>query len=174
MQRAVSDSDVIIHLAKLNVLVLIKELYGCAHIPEYVESEIVRYQHDDTGVIEEAIRLGILKVHETSERRAKGLAKRYGIHIGEGHVKELAENLDANIFLSNEKKVRIAAKMEGFPVAGSIGIILRSVTLKYLTVEEAAGLLEKLRGDEFRIHPDIINKAIDSCKRLRSSMKSQL
>lgn len=146
MQLAVSDSDVIIHLAKLNELRL----------------------------IEEAIRLGILTVHETSESKAKGLAKRYGIHIGEGHVKELAEKLDASIFLSNEKKVRIAAKMEGFPVAGSIGIILRSMNLKYLTAEEAAGLLEKLRGDEFRIHPDIINKAMDSCKRLRSSTKSQL
>jgi len=103
MQLAVSDSDVIIHLAKLNELRLIKE----------------------------AIRLGILTVHETSESKAKGLAKRYGIHIGEGHVKELAEKLDASIFLSNEKKVRIAAKMEGFPVAGSIGIILRSMNLKY-------------------------------------------
>jgi hypothetical protein len=29
MQPAVSDSDVIIHLAKLNELPLIKELYGC-------------------------------------------------------------------------------------------------------------------------------------------------
>lgn len=69
MQRAVSDSDVIIHLAKLNELTLIRELYGCAYIPEYVEFEIV-------------------------------------------------------------------------------------------------GLLEKLRGEEFRIHPNIINKAIDSCKML--------
>src|SRR3990170_1137933 len=106
----------------------------------------------DSDVI---IHLGKLKVHETRESRAKGLAKRYGIHIGEGHVKELAEKLNARIFLSNERKVRIAAKMEGFSVAGSIGIILRSVTLKYLTEEEAAGLLEKLGGDEFRIHPDI-------------------
>ncbi|MDP2841438.1 MAG: hypothetical protein Q8O17_04085 [Candidatus Methanoperedens sp.] len=101
MQRAVSDSDVIIHLAKLNELILIKKLYGCAHIPEYVESEIVCYQYDVTGMIEEAIHQGIFKVLETSESRAKELAKRYGIHIGEGHVKELAEKLDAKIFLSN-------------------------------------------------------------------------
>ncbi len=151
MQRAVSDSDIIIHLAKLNELILIKELFGCAHIPEYVESEMVRYQYDETGVIEEAIREGILKVHETNESRAKELAKRYGIHIGEGHVKELAEKLNAGLFLSNEKKVHIAAKIEGFSVTGSIGIILRSATLNYLTADEAAGLLEKLRGDEFSI-----------------------
>lgn len=172
MQQAVSDSDVIIHLAKLNELILIKELYGCAHIPEYVQSEIVRYQYDEAGMIEEAIQQGILNVHETNESRAKERAKRYGIHIGEGHVKELAEKLNAGIFLSNEKKVRVAAKIEGFSVTGSIGVILRSVTLNYLTAEEAVKLLEKLRGDEFRIHPTIINKAIDSCNKLRPSTKS--
>ncbi len=32
MQRVVSDSDVIIHLAKLNKLDLIRELYECAQI----------------------------------------------------------------------------------------------------------------------------------------------
>lgn len=164
MQRTVSDSDVIIHLAKLNELTLIKELYGCAHIPQYLESEILHDQYDEAGMIGEAIRQGILKVHKTGESRAKELAKRYSIHIGEGHVKELAEELNARIFLSNEKKVRIAAKIEGFSVAGSIGIILRSVTLNFLTAEEAIGLFEMLRGDEFRIHPNIINKAIDSCK----------
>ncbi|GFO98224.1 uncharacterized protein ig2599ANME_2447 [groundwater metagenome] len=166
MQLAVSDSDVIIHLAKLNELTLIKELYGCAHIPEYVKSEMVRYQYAEADLIEEAVGQEILKVHETSDRGAKELAKRYGIHIGEGHVKELAEKLNAGIFLSNEKKVRIAAKIEGFTVAGTIGVILRSVTQNLLTVKEAVGLLEKLRGEEFRIHPNILNKAIDSCNKL--------
>ncbi len=163
MQRVVSDSDVIIHLAKLNELTLIRELYGCAHIPAYVESEIVRHRYDEAGMIEEAILHGILKVHKTSENRAKEYAKRYYIHIGEGHVKDLAEGMNAGIFLSNEKKVRNAARIEGFSVAGTIGIILRGVKKNFLTGEEAIRLLEKLRGEEFRIHPDMINKAIDSC-----------
>ncbi|MGB8217365.1 MAG: DUF3368 domain-containing protein [Candidatus Methanoperedens sp.] len=166
MQPAVSDSDVIIHLAKLNELSLIKELYGCANIPEYVRSEMVRYQYKEAELIEEAIYQGILKVHKTGGIRAKELAKRHGIHTGEGHVKELAEKLKAEIFLSNEKKVRIAAKTEGFIVVGTIGVILRCVTQNLLTIKEATGLLEELRGDEFRIHPDIINKAINSCTRL--------
>lgn len=166
MQRAVSDSDVIIHLAKLNELTLIRELYGCAYIPEYVEFEIVRYQYDEANLINEAIHQEILKVHKTSESRAKELAKKYGIHVGEGHVKELAEKMKVKIFLSNEKKVRAAARIEGFTVAGTVGVILRGVTENFLRVEEAVGLLEKLRGEEFRIHPNIISKAIDSCKML--------
>jgi predicted nucleic acid-binding protein len=120
----------------------------------------------EVDLIEEPINQGILKVHKTGDKGAKELAKRYGIHIGEGHVKELAEKLKAGIFLSNEKKVRIAAKTEGFTVVGTIGVILRSVTQNLLTVKEATGLLEKLKEEEFRIHPDIINKAIGSCNRL--------
>jgi predicted nucleic acid-binding protein len=60
----VSDSDVIIHLAKLNELTLISELYGGAYIPEYVESEMVNYQYDEAGLIKDAIQQGILKVHK--------------------------------------------------------------------------------------------------------------
>ncbi len=166
MQPAVSDSDVIIHLAKLNELRLLKELYGCANIPEYVRSEIMHNQYNETDLIEEAIGQETLKVHKTGDKRARELAKRYGIHTGEGHVKELAERLKAEIFLSNEKKVRIAAKIEGFTVVGTIGVILRSVAKNLLTVKEAIGLLEELKGEEFRIHPNIVNKAIDSCNGL--------
>ncbi len=166
MQPAVSDSDVIIHLTKLNELRLIKELYGCANIPEYVRFEIMHYRYDETDLIEVAIDQEVLKVHKTADKRAREIAKRYGIHIGEGHVKELAERLKAGIFLSNEKKVRNAAKTEGFIVVGTIGVILRSVTQNFITVKEATELFEELKGDEFRIHPDIIIKAIDLCNRL--------
>ena len=127
MQRAVSDSDVIIHLAKLNELNLIKELYECAHIPRYVELEMVRCQYDEVGIIEEAVRHGVLKVYETDDSKARSIAERHGIHIGEAHVKVLAEELHAEIFLSNERKVRIVAKSEGFSVVGTIGIVLRGV-----------------------------------------------
>ena len=73
MQRVVSDSDVIIHLAKLNKLDLIRELYECAQI-----------------------------------------------------------------------------------------VILRGMNQGCLTKEEAIKLLNKLKASGFRIHPNIIDSAIDS------------
>ncbi|MBT9160217.1 MAG: hypothetical protein DDT26_01492 [Dehalococcoidia bacterium] len=54
-------------------------------------------------MIEDAIRREILKVYGTDHRRARSIARRYGIHIGEGHVKELAEKLNAEIFLYTSK-----------------------------------------------------------------------
>jgi predicted nucleic acid-binding protein len=166
MQRVVSDSDLIIHLAKLNKLDLIRELYEYAHIPRYVELEMVRYQYDEVGIIEEAVRHGVLKVYETDDSKARSIAGRYGIHIGEAHVKGLAEELHAEIFLSNERKVRIAAKEEGFFVAGTVGVILRGANQGCLTKEEAIRLLNKLKTSGFRIHPNIISSAIDSLEEL--------
>ncbi|MGB3457784.1 MAG: DUF3368 domain-containing protein [Halobacteriota archaeon] len=162
MQRVVSDADVIIQLAKLNELNLIKELYECAHIPRYVELEMVRCQYEEVGIIEEAVRHGVLKVYETDDSKARSIAERHGIHIGEAHVKGLAEELHIKIFLSNERKVRIAAKGEGFFVAGTIGIILRGMNQGCLTKGRAIKLLNKLKAREFRIHPNIIESAIDS------------
>jgi len=161
----VSDADVIIHLAKLNELILIRKLYDCAHIPRYVELEMVRYQHDETRIIEDAVRQEILKVYETDDSRVRSIAERYNIHIGEAHVKVLAEGIRADIFLSNEKKVRIVAKKEGFFVVGTIGVILRGTNQGYLTEEDTFKLLNKLKTSEFRIHPNIIDHAIDSLKK---------
>jgi len=162
MQRVVGDSDVIIHLAKSNKLDLIRELYECAHIPRYVELEMVRYQYDEVGIIEDAVRHGVLKVYETDDSKARSIAGRYGIYIGEAHVKVLAEELYAEIFLSNERKVRIAAKEEGFFVAGTVGVILRGMNQGCLTKEEAIKLLNKLKASKFRIHPNIMDSAINS------------
>ena len=148
MQRVVSDSDVVIHLAKLNKLDLIKELYECAHIPRYVELEMVRSQYDEVSIIEEAVRHGVLKVYKTDDSKARSIAGRYGIHVGEAHVKVLAEELHTEVFLSNERKVRIAAKKEGFFVAGTIGIILRGVSQGCLTKKRSDKIAQEQTKSE--------------------------
>ncbi len=165
MLTVVSDSDVIIHLTRLNEMRLLNILYKTVHIPRYVEYEMVSNQYEEADKITDVIRKGILKVHETDDKRVKDIMEKYNIHIGEGHVKDLAEELNARIFLSNERKVRLAAKEEGFQVVGSIGILLRGVMENILSMKEVLVLLERLKDKEFRIHPNVIDSAIDSLGR---------
>jgi len=164
--RVVSDSDVVIHLAKLNKLSLIREIYGHIFIPKYVEKEIINWQYDEVDVIKSAICEDVLRVRETNEERANMISEKYRIHKGEAHAKELAERLSANTFLSNERKVRIVAKKEGFSVAGTIGLILRGVVKNYITKNEATKLLNRLKTSEFRVHPNIIDHAVNSLKKM--------
>ncbi len=70
------------------------------------------------------------------------------------------------LFLSNERKVRKAAKEEGFTVAGTIGIILKAVKGGLIDNAEAMSLFEKMKAEDFRIHPDILQKAINAIKEL--------
>ncbi|MBI4379152.1 MAG: DUF3368 domain-containing protein [Nitrospinae bacterium] len=131
-------------------------MYTKIVIPEYVKSEILNRDNAD---IQKAIN-SFINVVITSNDQTDKIAKKHGIHIGEAHVKTLGEELKSSLFLSNEKKVRKTAKDEGFKVVGTIGIILRSVKKGIIEKSEAYSILKKMKSQYFRIHPDIIEKAL--------------
>ena len=158
----VSDADVIIHLSKLRKLFLLRLLYSEIAIPEYVKTEISGKVNDD---IKDAL-ASFLRVYPTSAEKAEIIAKRHGIHTGEAHVKTLGEELEAQLFLSNERKVRLAAKEEGFKVAGTIGIILKAAKSGKIERVEARAMLESMKADDFRIRPELIQEALSVLEEL--------
>lgn len=160
--HVVSDADVLIHLSKLEKLSLLQSLYKEVAIPDYVKSEILL--KEDTE-LQKAFN-SFLKVFAISKDKAQDIAKRHNIHDGEAHVKVLGEEIKATLFLSNERKVRKAAKEEGFAVVGTIGIILRAMKDGLIDRAEARSLFEKMKTKDFRIHPDILQKAIDAVKEI--------
>lgn len=157
----VSDADVIIHLLKLEKLPLLQILFNEVFIPAYVEQE-VRFKENSAF----ALAASYIKTQATSQDAAEQIAASHGIHAGEAHVKTLGEEMNANIMLTNERKVRIAAREEGFQAVGTIGVILRAVHVKSLNKAEAQSLLNKMRDTSFRIYPDILQKAQDALKML--------
>jgi len=156
----VSDADVIIHLLKLEKLSLLQLLFNEIFVPVYVEQEI-RFKEDPAFALAAG---SYIKIRVTSQDAAEQLAAAHGIHTGEAHVKALGEELKAKIMLTNERKVRIAAREEGFQAVGTIGVILRAVHVKSLEKAVAQRLLEEMRDASFRIHPDILQKAQDALK----------
>lgn len=166
----VSDADVLIHLAKLDLLHLLEGLYGEVLVPVYVKDELVHSPISaESKRIKKALE-GIIRTCEVRKVDAKELAEAYNIHRGEANVKALAEDVKADLFLSNERKVRAVAKSEGFKVAGTIGIIIKGVEKELLKTSDGRELLKKMKKEEiFRIHPDLINEAIDHVNRKRVS-----
>lgn len=135
----VSDADIIIHLSKLDKLFMLEFLYKEIAISEYVKNELLDKKFKENNNIEEAIKT-FVKVYPVSEQIASQIAKYHKIHIGEVHVKALGEKLKSNYFLSNERKVRNAAKEEGFKVVGTIGVILKA---------NKQGIIKKIRINGF-------------------------
>ncbi len=160
--HVVSDADVIIHLSKLDKLSLLQSLYTEVAIPKHVKSEILI---NETPELQRAFN-SFLRVVETSKDKAEDIVKKHNIHVGEAHVKVLGEELKAKLFLSNERRVRKAAKGERFIVSGTIGIILKAVKVGLITKSEAISLMEKMKAQDFRIHPDILQKAINTIKEM--------
>jgi predicted nucleic acid-binding protein len=148
------------HLSKLEKLSLLLLLYGNVSIPEYVKNEITNKENDD---IRNALS-SYLIVHTTAGEKAEEIARLHSIHVGEAHVKALGETMRPCLFLSNERKVRKAAKEEGFEVAGTIGVILRAAKEDKISLREALLHLEQMKSEEFRIHPDLIDEAIGSLR----------
>jgi predicted nucleic acid-binding protein len=160
--RVVSDADVLIHLSKLGKLSLLQSLYKEVAIPEHVKSEIITKEDPE---LKNAFN-SFIKVFGTSKDKTDDIAKRHHIHVGEAHVKALGEKLNAALFLSNERKVRKAAKEEGFIVSGTVGIILKATKKGLISESEAKSLFEKMKTKDFRIHPDILQKAIEAIKEI--------
>ena len=160
--HVVSDDDILIHLSKLRKLSLLQSLYKEVAIPDYIKFEILVKEDAE---VRKALN-AFLKVFTISEDKAQDIAKRHNIHVGEAHVKVLGDKLKATLFLSNERKVRKAAKEEGFAVVGTIGIILKAMKNGLISRPEATSLLEKLNTQDFRIHPDILKKAIEATKEI--------
>ncbi len=160
--HVVSDADILIHLSKLQKLSLLQSLYKEVAIPDYIKFEILVKEDAE---VRKALN-AFLKVFTISEDKAQDIAKRHNIHVGEAHVKVLGDKLKATLFLSNERKVRKAAKEEGFAVVGTIGIILKATKNGLISRAEATSLLEKLKAQDFRIHPNILQKAIEIIKEI--------
>lgn len=165
---AVSDADVLIHLAKLDRLDLLGRLYGPVLVPGYVKREALPGKFPDEAAIAGAFAKGVLVAVEADSAAARRVAEAHSIDPGEGHVKAMAESRRAALVLTNESRVRQAARAEGFAVAGTLGVLLRAVKEGHLPKAEAAVLLERIAAEErmFRIHPALVRKAAEALKGL--------
>lgn len=68
--------------------------------------------------------------------------------------------------LINESRVREAARSEGLSVTGTLGIILRAYNSHTLSKRKTLAILSEIKRQEgeFRIHPKIVENAMETLK----------
>lgn len=165
MVLAVSDSDVLIHFAKLNQLKLLKNQFSMIFLSEIVYSETVsegiRLQKEDAYTIKKFIESEeIITIRKAELEDVNDLIKKHHIHKGEASIIALAKEKKIEYCLTNEIKVRKVIKAEGLKVIGTLGIILRAYKMKKIDKNESLTLLENIQMNsiEYRIHPKLIEK----------------
>jgi uncharacterized protein len=124
MQKVISNSSVLIHLAKINELGLLKEFYQTITIPETVWKECVvevesRYE---VAIIKDAEWINVEKVKD------QNLVKllRTTLDDGEAEAIALAVETNADLILLDDSDAREKARLYGLKITGIVGILLRA------------------------------------------------
>jgi len=143
----VSNSGPLIHLARIDRLKLIKELFGEVIIPHDVKLEVVDRGKDegmaDAFLIENEIENGWIVVYRMDDNKVKEIAQSAGIDTGEASAILLARNKKCPVLIDDLAARRFATGLE-IQVVGSIGVLIRSAKTHKISKIEALEALDKL------------------------------
>ena len=142
----VSNSGPLIHLAKIDKLILLKGLFGEVIIPLQVKMEVVDAGKEegmaDAFLIEGEIENGWIII-DGNITDFEDIARNVGIDEGGAAAIMLARKMKKPILLDDLAARRFAIGL-GLEVVGSIGVLLKCRKLKIILNREALDCLEKL------------------------------
>lgn len=164
MDSAVSDSDVFIHLAKLGMLDLLQNQFDHVYVSPLVQLEVVdqgiETSKSDAKLLQEFFQTRTIEICQVRKSAIRNMAIKHQIHLGEASILAVGKEIGVPFCLSNEIRVRRAARTEGFKVVGTLGILLRGNTNGQISDEQIDVLLQEIQDhpETFRIHPKVIQK----------------
>lgn len=156
MQKVVSNTSTLIHLAKIGKLELLKDYFNEISIPEAVFRECV-VEGKDREEIEQIKSAGWLKVSNVNDKKLVKLLQ-YSIDNGESEAIALALEIDADLILIDDADAREKARLYGIRITGTIGILLRAKLEG--KIDSLGEYLKRLRKTGFWIGDDLEKKIL--------------
>jgi predicted nucleic acid-binding protein len=144
---AVLDASPLCYLVLIGEIDLLPQLFSRVVVPQTV---IVELRHDDAPatVRNWASNLPIwISVEETPDTFSEGMEK---LQAGERAAILLAELIQANIIIIDEKAARLIAGRRGLSVTGVLGVIREAATQGLVDLKLA---IDRLRRTSFRCSP---------------------
>jgi uncharacterized protein len=132
----VSDTTPLSELAKVGQLHLLHELFGLVIIPQEVYTELTTGTHPAAQLVPALDWLETRSITDTDAQRIKILQLDFNLDLGESAAIALAEELNADQVLIDERAARRVAISRQLPVIGTIGI---------LVLAKQRGLLESVK-----------------------------
>ena len=152
----VSDSTILIGLAKVDRLDLLREAFYEIYVPEEVFKEVTDRGIDKPGA-QDIRKSAWIKVRTVKDRTQVNLLMA-SLDKGEAEVLALSKEMEAELVLLDEEKARKSAVIAGFNVVGLLGILVLAKKLELL--DEIKPLIEELGRKKFRIIDVIIAEAL--------------
>lgn len=137
----VCDAGPLIHLDQLDCLDLLAD-FSRIVVPDVVWREVEH--HRPTALDEETIHLERLKPREESSAELISLHRLLALHAGEVQALQLAQELNADLLLTDDTAARLAAKSLHLSAHGTLGVLLRAIRRRQRTPEEVLNVLNAL------------------------------
>ncbi len=133
---------------------LLESLFGEILIPQEVANEFLAAEA--VARRRDLAEAPWIKVAPIGERRR--VLAYSSLDLGEAEVLALAEETDARLLIIDEDKGRRFARRLGFPVIGTLGVLLLAKEQSLL--ERVAPVIEDLRGAGLYLAPTLITKVL--------------
>lgn len=174
-QKVVSNSSPLIYLTKIGRLNLIKNVYDQIRIPEAVFNETVTQgkilKIIDASIIEEAIGKWILKERVNSETDSKYtfLDENNRIGLGEKQALKLCKQLDADIFIVDDKAARRVSRILKIKPIGTCGILVQAHRKGLISTNEAEQVLDDLIKAKFRVDSTVYRLIVKGLRKTKTT-----
>lgn len=139
-QQIVVNTTPIIALALIGKLDLLQQLYGQVTMPSAVQDEVLAGEPKGIGSAELREATWLLVATLRDPRRADLLAD---LDRGEAEVIALAQELDADLVIIDERLARRHAKRVGLTLTGTLGVLLKAKQVGLVVA--VAPLIDELR-----------------------------
>lgn len=133
MALVMSDSSALIHLASINRIPLLKQLFDRLLLPPAVWQEVVAQGGGRAGVkeVKQAQQAGWIEVVTPANMLVLQLLKRE-LDDGEAEVIALALERRAHLILMDESEGRRVAEVYGLSKTGTLGLLIRAKQAGYI------------------------------------------
>lgn len=165
------NASPLIYLGKLGKLELLKLLFNEVFTTKEVRTEVLRLESAPEQVgLTEAFN-SWLKIKEPQNQSLIKEFEKLQIHKGEASIiviaKELQSEIENIVVIIDDLAAREIARTMGMTITGTIGILLKRVKEKLMTVKQCKELLSRLnRETEFRMTIKVYTRMLEYLERL--------
>lgn len=161
----VCDAGPLIHLDQLDCLDLLAE-FSQVVVPDVVWREVEH--HRPTALDQKTIHLERLKPREQPSAELISLHRLLALHAGEVQALQLAQELSADLLLTDDTAARLAARTLQVSAHGTLGVLLRALGRRQRTPEEILNVLNELPvRSTLHIKRELLDEIIREVEELR-------
>jgi predicted nucleic acid-binding protein len=161
----VCDAGPLIHLDQLDCLDLLAD-FSRVLVPDVVWREVEH--HRPTALDQKTIRPERLKPREEPSAELISLHRLLALHAGEVQALQLAQELSADLLLTDDTAARLAARTLKVSAYGTLGVMLRAIRRGQRTPEEILNVLHVLPDrSTLHIKRELLDEIIREVEELR-------